>query len=196
MTPSTLSLIERLATLHNETHLQFIEMILAMNSSSVGDNISFPLLKHNNEIDASLQAHQPMLEVSPVPIQAPAPVPIQAPALVPIQAPAPVPIQAPAPVPIQAPVEEKGGTSDSKDPEVVVMEAIALFTGYEVDMIEEDMDLETDLGIDSIKRVEILSEVQNRLGVTITDISSLAETRTVLDVMEFMKHTAEKQQSL
>ena len=45
------------------------------------------------------------------------------------------------------------------------MEVLADKTGYDADMIEEDMELETELGIDSIKRVEILSDVQNKLGI-------------------------------
>ena len=40
-----------------------------------------------------------------------------------------------------------------------IFEIMAEKTGYDTDMISEEMDLETDLGIDSIKRVEILSAV-------------------------------------
>ena len=42
----------------------------------------------------------------------------------------------------------------------VVLAVLAAKTGYEPDMIEMDMALETELGVDSIKRVEILSGVQ------------------------------------
>ena len=45
----------------------------------------------------------------------------------------------------------------------VLLEAVAEKTGYPIDMLELDMRLDTDLGIDSIKRVEILSAVQERL---------------------------------
>ncbi|MBN2497969.1 MAG: acyltransferase domain-containing protein, partial [Deltaproteobacteria bacterium] len=44
----------------------------------------------------------------------------------------------------------------------VMLEVVADKTGYPVEMIELGMDLEGDLGIDSIKRVEILSEVRER----------------------------------
>lgn len=37
----------------------------------------------------------------------------------------------------------------------VVLEIISERTGYPVDMIEPDLDLEADLSIDSIKRAEI-----------------------------------------
>jgi len=44
-----------------------------------------------------------------------------------------------------------------------LLEAVAAKTGYPIDMLELEMRLDTDLGIDSIKRVEILSAVQERL---------------------------------
>jgi len=71
--------------------------------------------------------------------------------------------------------------------ETVVMEVLAAKTGYEPDMIEEDMELETELGIDSIKRVEILSEVQAQLNVEAKDVDALSRTRTVGEVVEAMK---------
>ena len=44
-------------------------------------------------------------------------------------------------------------------------------TGYPKDMLGLDVDLEADLGIDSIKRIEILSEITTDLG---TDVQSMA----------------------
>jgi acyl carrier protein/NADP-dependent 3-hydroxy acid dehydrogenase YdfG len=69
----------------------------------------------------------------------------------------------------------------------VVLEVLANKTGYETDMLETDMDLETELGVDSIKRVEILSDVQSQLGIEAQDIAALGRTRTVGDVIEAMK---------
>ncbi|WFB05961.1 SDR family oxidoreductase [Streptomyces sp. LX-29] len=47
----------------------------------------------------------------------------------------------------------------------VVSEVISERTGYPVDMIEPDLDLEADLSVDSIKRAEIAGEFARRLGV-------------------------------
>ena len=71
--------------------------------------------------------------------------------------------------------------------EAVVLEVLAQKTGYEADMIEEDMELESELGIDSIKRVEILSAVQDKLGVEAQDVDALSRTRTVGEVIEAMQ---------
>ena len=38
-----------------------------------------------------------------------------------------------------------------------ILEVVSNLTGYPVEMLNLDMDIEADLGIDSIKRVEILS---------------------------------------
>ena len=50
-------------------------------------------------------------------------------------------------------------------PEVqrILMEVVSDLTGYPVEMIKPDMDIEADLGIDSIKRVEILSTLEERV---------------------------------
>ena len=68
----------------------------------------------------------------------------------------------------------------------VVLSVLAAKTGYEPDMIEMDMALETELGVDSIKRVEILSDVQKELDVEAQDVAALARTQTVGEVVEAM----------
>ena len=68
----------------------------------------------------------------------------------------------------------------------VVLSVLAAKTGYEVEMIEMDMALETELGVDSIKRVEILSEVQKELNVEAQDVAALSRTQTVGEVVEAM----------
>ena len=45
----------------------------------------------------------------------------------------------------------------------VLLGVVSEKTGYPVEMLELDMQLDADLGIDSIKRVEIFSALQDRL---------------------------------
>jgi NAD(P)-dependent dehydrogenase (short-subunit alcohol dehydrogenase family)/acyl carrier protein len=63
------------------------------------------------------------------------------------------------------------------------MEVLAEKTGYTVDMLDLSYELESDLGIDSIRRVEIMAEVQDKLGVEAKDVDALSRTRTVGDVI-------------
>ncbi|HBM96873.1 TPA: hypothetical protein DD394_05090, partial [bacterium UBP9_UBA11836] len=44
--------------------------------------------------------------------------------------------------------------------EQAVLQIVADMTGYPLETLNLDMDLENDLGIDSIKRVEILAAIQ------------------------------------
>merc|ERR1719182_146445 len=79
-----------------------------------------------------------------------------------------------------------GGGISAKQATDCVVRVLADKTGYEVDMIEMDMALETELGVDSIKRVEILSDVQKELGVEAQDVAALSRTQTVGEVVDAM----------
>ena len=99
---------------------------------------------------------------------------------------APAPVAAVA-APVAAPVAAAGGSGVSAEEATrVVLSVLAAKTGYEPDMIEMDMALETELGVDSIKRVEILSDVQKELSVEAQDVAALARTQTVGEVVEAM----------
>ncbi|MCE7871509.1 SDR family NAD(P)-dependent oxidoreductase [bacterium CPR1] len=60
-----------------------------------------------------------------------------------------------------APAAPAAPSQPSAEP--VLLAVVADKTGYPVEMLHLDMDLEADLGIDSIKRVEILAAVEERL---------------------------------
>jgi acyl carrier protein/NAD(P)-dependent dehydrogenase (short-subunit alcohol dehydrogenase family) len=68
-----------------------------------------------------------------------------------------------------------------------VLEVVAEKTGYPRDMLSLEMNLDTDLGIDSIKRVEILSAIQERLpNAPEVQPDQLARFRTLADVAAFL----------
>ena len=52
---------------------------------------------------------------------------------------------------------ERGGVEN------ILLETVSRLTGYPVEMLALDMDIEADLGIDSIKRVEILSAIEEKM---------------------------------
>lgn len=116
---------------------------------------------------------------SPTPSSVPSPVPPAAVAAAPSSV---VPTVAPPASPAPSPVSSLGP---------MVLEVVAEKTGYPVEMLNLEMSLDHDLGIDSIKRVEILSALQERvphlpafqpdeLGAlhTLRDVVSLADART------------------
>ncbi len=65
-------------------------------------------------------------------------------------------------------------------------------TGYPSDMLELDMGLEGDLGIDSIKRVEILSALQERMPeLSAIEAEDLGKLHTLHDVIAFISDDGE-----
>ncbi|MEU6483287.1 SDR family NAD(P)-dependent oxidoreductase [Streptomyces sp. NPDC046887] len=141
-------------------------------------------------------APTPVPPAVPAPPAAPAlhrPAPVQIPAAL---APAPQPLAPAAPAqpaptaPIQvAPAAPTG--PDATTAEAALLDVVALKTGYPADMLELDMDIEADLGIDSIKRVEIMGILQERFPGAITaGPEQLAELRTLRQIVEFTATTA------
>ena len=73
-----------------------------------------------------------------------------------------------------------------------VLDSVAEKTGYPVEMLELEMRLDDDLGIDSIKRVEILSAVQDRLpGTRSIGPEQTGTLRTLREIVDFLSMPAE-----
>ncbi len=87
-----------------------------------------------------------------------------------------------------APVENNiSAPHDSTDYETLLLEVVAEKTGYPVDMLSMGMSLDTDLGIDSIKRVEILSALQEKLpGVSKIKPEDLGTFHILKHIVEFL----------
>ena len=67
----------------------------------------------------------------------------------------------------------------------VVLSIVSEKTGYPVDMLGLGMEMEAELGIDSIKQVEILAALQAKFpGAPEIPASELANLRTLQDVVE------------
>ncbi|WP_372882054.1 SDR family NAD(P)-dependent oxidoreductase [Psychromonas sp.] len=81
--------------------------------------------------------------------------------------------------------------SDSSQIQAVMLAVVADKTGYPVEMLEPGMDMEADLGIDSIKRVEILGAVQDQLAdLPELNPEDLAELRTLAEIVTYMQGKA------
>jgi NAD(P)-dependent dehydrogenase (short-subunit alcohol dehydrogenase family)/acyl carrier protein len=69
----------------------------------------------------------------------------------------------------------------------IVLEVVSTLTGYPLDTLEGHMDLEADLGIDSIKRVEILSTLSKKIaGAPNVNPEKLGSLRTLDNVIAFV----------
>ena len=126
---------------------------------------------------ASTMPHAPVLgpaaaDAEPAPPAEPTPVPPQ---------PSPAPLSVDPP---PAATESHPGI----DLEALMLEIVAEKTGYPADMLEMGMGLERDLGVDSIKYVEILAAVQDRVSglqeLDMVHMSSLGSLGAIVDYLE------------
>ncbi|MBO2446352.1 acyltransferase domain-containing protein [Actinomadura barringtoniae] len=123
---------------------------------------------------ADMLAPAPAAKTATPAVQAPA---VSAPAI-----PAPAP-----PAPSEAPAPPVRTSKNGPDPAAVLMAVVADRTGYPVEMLDPDMEVEADLGIDSIKRVEIFSGVKGKLGdldVPAAELGSLRTLRQIIDRLQ------------
>ncbi|MEX1313263.1 MAG: SDR family NAD(P)-dependent oxidoreductase [Desulfotignum sp.] len=70
----------------------------------------------------------------------------------------------------------------------VLVKTISELTGFPETMLEPAMDLESDLGVDSIKRVEILSRLEQAMGDNAPGLSGddMARVKTIRDMVKFL----------
>jgi polyketide-type polyunsaturated fatty acid synthase PfaA len=102
-----------------------------------------------------------------------------------------------ASIPVQAPVTQQVTSAAVSAPTAgltqqqvldTMLNVVADKTGYPTEMLELGMDMEADLGIDSIKRVEILGTVQEELpGLPELSPEDLAECRTLGEIVSYMQ---------
>lgn len=104
----------------------------------------------------------------------------------PLPSPAREPEISPA-VPHQEPESPASSSLSADHLKQVLLEIVAEKTGYPADMLEMDMDMEADLGIDSIKRVEILGTMEERIpdlpGVEAETLAGLRTLGQIIDLM-------------
>ncbi|WP_257452840.1 type I polyketide synthase [Archangium lipolyticum] len=104
--------------------------------------------------------------------------------------PAPMAAQAPkqAPAPARQPEPAAAPDIDSvalrEEVRVVLLDNVVAKTGYPEDMLDLDLDLEADLGIDTVKQVDIFSRTREHFGVPRDPNRSLREFNTLGKVIE------------
>ncbi|WP_405534125.1 SDR family NAD(P)-dependent oxidoreductase [Streptomyces sp. NBC_00075] len=106
-----------------------------------------------------------------------------------VPAPVSLPVSLPAPTPVEAPVASEPPSTDvtADDVQAALLDVVSQKTGYPAEMLDLSMDVEADLGIDSIKRVEIMGVLQERFpSPTPVGPEQLAELRTLNEIVGFV----------
>ena len=108
-----------------------------------------------------------------------------------------------APVSSAVPVTAVASKERAKTPEIVplaatqsaveddpvkerVLALVAEKTGYPVDMLDLDLDLEADLGVDTVKQAEVMATIREAYGITRDDKLKLRDFPTLAHVIRFV----------
>ncbi|MBW3598520.1 MAG: acyltransferase domain-containing protein [Planctomycetes bacterium] len=100
------------------------------------------------------------------------------------------------------PAAEKTPAFDRDDISNQLLDLVSERTGYPHDMLDVDLDLEADLGIDSIKRVEILGNLAEILGMSAEpggsskiEFERLTSIRTIRGILDYLEEALGGEQS-
>lgn len=97
------------------------------------------------------------------------------------------------PVPAGVAVTPARPVASSALSQVHLLQIISEATGFPADMLKSDMELEADLGIDSIKRVEIFAALQTaRPELPAIDTQEIARLRTIGDIVSHFQEESER----
>ncbi|MCL1093445.1 type I polyketide synthase [Shewanella kaireitica] len=192
-----------------QSHTQFLEMQAGNNNAALNMLNGTATVITAQPLPAAVQRPQQVVQqvaVSAPAVSAPA---VTTPAAAPVVSSAPAPVQHAAATHIEAvakaaeaapvvaapssapvvPVSNSAAAAvlSAEKVQATMLEVVAEKTGYPTEMLELEMDMEADLGIDSIKRVEILGTVQDELP-TLPELSpeDLAECRTLGEIVSYM----------
>ena len=173
-------------------HEQYLHQQSEQTQSAL--SITHQQLGNSGSAQATVQTSAPVVQIS-APVAAPTPAVVTpVPAPTPVQTvqvpvvPAPT-VSTPDPV-VQAPTVSQGTASTVSAERItqVTLAVVSEKTGYPQEMLELSMDMESDLGIDSIKRVEILGSVQDQIP-QLPEVpgDELAEMRTLGEIVEHLQ---------
>ena len=120
--------------------------------------------------------------------------PVAAPAVVQATVtPAPAPVQ-PAPVAqtVVAPAAKPAAALDEATVTKEVVKMVAEKTGYPEDMLDLDLDMEADLGIDTVKQAELFAAMREHYGIAQQDGIQLKDYPTIRHCINFVLSNAGK----
>ena len=191
ITQENMAALQRLQQQTSQLHQQFLE---GQNASQ--QHYHTLLQQQQRFLDMAMGLPvAPAASVAPV-VFSPPPVPSLLAAELPVALPsAPPPHATPAPAPVapEASMTPSPGPASAPaaasgvDVAKVLLDIVAEKTGYPAEVLELRMELDSDLGIDSIKRVEILSALQDKLPnapkVGPEQLGTLRTLQSILDLI-------------
>ena len=142
-------------------------------------------------VDTGAPAAAPAAPAAPaVPVAPAAPAAAFAavPPTAPVAAPAPAPAAAPAPVAAPAAAPAAAPSAPVVDPLVAdVVAIVSEMTGYPAELLDVDLDLEADLGVDTVKQAEVFAAVRDKFDIERDDNVALRDFPTLTHVIGWVR---------
>jgi phosphopantetheine--protein transferase-like protein len=85
--------------------------------------------------------------------------------------------------------------ADAEAIQATILQLLSDKTGYPPDMLDPDLDLEADLGIDTVKQAEFISEVRQRFGIPRIEGLKIADFPTIRHIVGFVKERSSHESS-
>ena len=83
-------------------------------------------------------------------------------------------------------VTKQVGNTDNAQIQAHVLEVVSEKTGYPVEMLDLELDLEADLGIDTVKQAELFAAIRTHYGIPRREDLRLSEYNTLSKVIGFV----------
>jgi NAD(P)-dependent dehydrogenase (short-subunit alcohol dehydrogenase family)/uncharacterized ubiquitin-like protein YukD len=112
------------------------------------------------------------------------PVAVEQPVVIPA-APAPSVVEGLAPSVSEGSVEGSAVSADSESIKTYILRLVSKKTGYPVEMLDPGLDLEADLGVDTVKQAELFAAMREHYNVPRRDDLRLADYNTLEKVVQF-----------
>ncbi len=141
---------------------------------------SFQMLAYQQQ---QLMGLAPAMPMQPLQYQA---APVMPAVVAPVMQSTPVTIvETPVVSPVTEPIATQAPATESITP--ILLEIVSEKTGYPIEMLETGMSLDSDLGIDSIKRVEIFSALKERIPQADSiKAEHMGKLKTLEDITRFI----------
>ena len=79
-----------------------------------------------------------------------------------------------------------GSQAITEEVEAKILSLLSDKTGYPADMLDTDLDLEADLGIDTVKQAEFITEVRETFGIPRIEGLKIADFPTIKHIIQFV----------
>jgi malonyl CoA-acyl carrier protein transacylase len=84
-----------------------------------------------------------------------------------------------------------GTTKDAEETRKYVLAAVSEKTGYPPEMLDPDLDLEADLGVDTVKQAELFAQIRTHYNISRREDLRLADYNTLNKIVAFIQNSGQ-----